>query len=136
MTRSAPTRRCRSSCIPRRCGRWGSSASCASAARPGRCWPACEPAAGCAELRSIPFGRTAIRRLERELIDEHRTLVRSALRWLTPDTQDDVAAVAAVADLIRGYEQIKLANVDRYRVAAAEALAALAVSPVEVSLSP
>ncbi|HEX3831738.1 MAG TPA: indolepyruvate ferredoxin oxidoreductase family protein [Solirubrobacteraceae bacterium] len=83
-----------------------------------------------------PFGRTAIRRLERDLIDEHRTLVRSALRWLTPGTQEDVAALAALPDLIRGYEQIKLANVERYRTAAAESMAALAASPAEVSLTP
>jgi indolepyruvate ferredoxin oxidoreductase len=82
-----------------------------------------------------PFGRTAIRRLERALIDEHRALVRSALRWLTPDTQEDVAKLAALPDLIRGYEEIKLANVERYRVAAAQALAALAPAPVEVSLT-
>jgi indolepyruvate ferredoxin oxidoreductase len=82
-----------------------------------------------------PFGRTAIRRLERDLIDEHRTLVRSALRWLTPATQDDVAAVAALPDLIRGYEEIKLASVERYRAAAAESMAALAAAPAEVSLT-
>jgi indolepyruvate ferredoxin oxidoreductase len=82
-----------------------------------------------------PFGRTAIRRLERALIDEHRALVRSALRWLTPDTQEDVAKLAALPDLIRGYEEIKLANVERYRVAAAQALAALAPAPAEVSLT-
>ena len=83
-----------------------------------------------------PFGRTAIRRLERDLIDEHGTLVRSALRWLTPATQDEVAALAALPDLIRGYEEIKLANVERYRAAAAESMAALAVPPAEVSLTP
>jgi indolepyruvate ferredoxin oxidoreductase len=82
-----------------------------------------------------PFGRMAIRRLERDLIDEHRALVRSALRWLTPGTQEDVAALTALPDLIRGYEEIKLANVERYRAAAAEALAALAASPAEASLT-
>jgi indolepyruvate ferredoxin oxidoreductase len=82
-----------------------------------------------------PFGRTAIRRLERELIGEHRALVRQGLCWLTPGTQDDVAALAALPDLIRGYEEIKLANVTRYRAAAAEAMAALAASPGEVSLT-
>jgi indolepyruvate ferredoxin oxidoreductase len=83
-----------------------------------------------------PFGRTAIRRLERALVDEHRALVRSALRWLTPGTRDDVAALAALPDLIRGYEEIKLANVERYRAAAAASMAALAASPAEVSLTP
>jgi indolepyruvate ferredoxin oxidoreductase len=83
-----------------------------------------------------PFGRTAMRRLERRLIGEHRELVRQALRWLTPETQDDVAAVAALPDLIRGYEEIKLACVERYRAAAAQAMAALSATPGEVSLAP
>jgi indolepyruvate ferredoxin oxidoreductase len=82
-----------------------------------------------------PFGRTAIRRLERALIDEHGALVRSALRWLAPDTQDEVAKLAALPDLIRGYEEIKLANVERYRIAAAQALTALAATPAEVALT-
>jgi indolepyruvate ferredoxin oxidoreductase len=73
-----------------------------------------------------PFGRTAMRRLERALIDEHRSLVRSALVHLTPATAEAVAALAALPDMIRGYEQIKLANVERYRAAAAEAMTALA----------
>ncbi|MGI8712975.1 MAG: indolepyruvate ferredoxin oxidoreductase family protein [Solirubrobacteraceae bacterium] len=73
-----------------------------------------------------PFGRTALRRLERELIVEHRALVRRALGVLTPATQTQVAAVAALPDMIRGYEEIKTANVARYRAAAAGALRALA----------
>jgi indolepyruvate ferredoxin oxidoreductase len=83
-----------------------------------------------------PFGRTAMRRLERRLIGEHRELVRQALRRLTPETQDEIAALAALPDLIRGYEEIKLAGVGRYRAAAAEAMAALSVSPREVFLAP
>jgi indolepyruvate ferredoxin oxidoreductase len=77
-----------------------------------------------------------MRRLERRLIGEHRELTRQAVRWLSPETQDEVAAVAALPDLIRGYEEIKLAGVERYRAAAAEAMAALSVSPGEVSVAP
>ncbi len=80
-----------------------------------------------------PFGHTAMRRLERALVDEHRALVRAALARLTPDTHEQVAALAALPDLIRGYEAIKLAGVKRYRAAAAEAMAALPVaSPAPV----
>jgi indolepyruvate ferredoxin oxidoreductase len=72
-----------------------------------------------------PFGRSALRALERALVDEHRALTRTALARLTPETQDEVARIAGLTDLIRGYEEIKLANVERYRAAAAQALAAL-----------
>ena len=72
-----------------------------------------------------PFGRTALRRTERALVAEHRALTRTALAHLTAHTQEQVAAVAALPDLIRGYEDIKLANVARYRAAAAAAMEAL-----------
>jgi indolepyruvate ferredoxin oxidoreductase len=75
--------------------------------------------------RLDPFGATSIRRLERTLITEHRALTRTALNQMTPANQDRVAALVALPDIVRGYEQIKLANVARYRAAAAEALRAL-----------
>jgi indolepyruvate ferredoxin oxidoreductase len=81
-----------------------------------------------------PFGHTAVRRLERALIGEHRALVRCALRRLTPETQDAIAALAALPDLIRGYEEIKLAGVERYRAAAADAMRSLSTSAAEVAL--
>jgi indolepyruvate ferredoxin oxidoreductase len=76
--------------------------------------------------RLDPFGRTALRRTERALVAEHRALTRTALAYLTAENQEQVAAVAALPDLIRGYEDIKLAGVARYRAAAAEAIGALA----------
>ena len=72
-----------------------------------------------------PFGRTALRRLERELVGEHRALTRRALARLTPATADAVAEIAGLADLIRGYEDIKLRSVERYRDAATELIRAL-----------
>jgi indolepyruvate ferredoxin oxidoreductase len=80
-----------------------------------------------------PFGHTAMRRLERALVDEHRALVRAALVRVTPDTHDQAATLAALPDLIRGYEAIKLAGVERYRAAAAEAMAALTARHEESS---
>jgi indolepyruvate ferredoxin oxidoreductase len=76
--------------------------------------------------RLDPFGRTAMRRLERELVDQHRALARAGLALMTPANQDRVAALVALPDLVRGYEHIKLANVARYRAAAAEAIRGLA----------
>jgi len=72
-----------------------------------------------------PFGATAMRRLERALIDEHRALARQALAHLTEANADAVAEITGLADMIRGYEQVKLRAVDRYRAAAADGLRAL-----------
>lgn len=73
-----------------------------------------------------PFGRTAIRRLERALPGEYRDLVDTALASLRPDTVGTVTAIAELPDLIRGYEEIKLRGVEAFRARAAELLTALA----------
>jgi len=65
--------------------------------------------------RADVFGYSRMRRLERELITEYRASIEAALPLLRADTQPLVVAIAALPDLIRGYEEIKLANVERYR---------------------
>ena len=72
-----------------------------------------------------PFGRTAMRRTERALIDEYEALVGEALRHLGPDTVDGVVAVAALTDEVRGYESVKQASIDRFRAMAVERMGAL-----------
>jgi indolepyruvate ferredoxin oxidoreductase len=72
-----------------------------------------------------PFGHAHVRRIERRLIGEYRELVDSALEHLTPATASQVAEIAALPDLVRGYEEIKLAGVERFRERAAELSAAL-----------
>ncbi len=67
-----------------------------------------------------PFGRTGIRRLERALRDEYRAMVLTLARGLTARSHPTAVAAAAAADLVRGYEDVKLANVDRYRARLAE----------------
>jgi indolepyruvate ferredoxin oxidoreductase len=61
-----------------------------------------------------PFGHTKVRRVERALPAEYRNLVEKALVDLSPATHERAVRLAELPDLIRGYEQIKLANVDRY----------------------
>jgi len=73
-----------------------------------------------------PFGHSEVRRLERALPDEYRALVERALRQLTPATHATVARIAELPDGIRGYEQIKLRNVARFREQAAALEAGLA----------
>ncbi|WP_320670837.1 indolepyruvate ferredoxin oxidoreductase family protein [Patulibacter defluvii] len=72
-----------------------------------------------------PFGRTEVRRTDRALPGEYRTLVDRALRRLRPATAERIAAVAALAETVRGYEQVRLDAVARFREAGAAALAEL-----------
>ncbi|HZE05231.1 MAG TPA: DUF6537 domain-containing protein, partial [Solirubrobacteraceae bacterium] len=72
-----------------------------------------------------PFGYAAVRRAERQLIGEYRALVARALERLDSGTVDLVAEVADLPDLVRGYEQIKLDNIERMRRRAAELAARL-----------
>ncbi|WP_098956307.1 indolepyruvate ferredoxin oxidoreductase family protein [Pseudonocardia sp. N23] len=67
-----------------------------------------------------PFGRTAVRRLERALRDEYRGTVRGLARSLTATSLPVAVEVARAADLVRGYEDVKVASVERYRARRAE----------------
>ena len=65
-----------------------------------------------------PFGRAEVRREERRLPDEYLTALRHAVNGATtPDHLQAAQAVAEAADLVRGYEHIKLANIERFRAA-------------------
>jgi indolepyruvate ferredoxin oxidoreductase len=62
-----------------------------------------------------PFGHAEVRRVERKLIGEYRGLVDKALAELSPETHGRAVKLASLPDLIRGYESIKLRNVQRFR---------------------
>jgi len=62
-----------------------------------------------------PFGRAEVRRVERELIGEYRSLVEKALVGLSPETHARAVKLANLPDVIRGYEEIKLRNVAKFR---------------------
>jgi indolepyruvate ferredoxin oxidoreductase len=66
------------------------------------------------------FGLPRVRRVERALPGEYRALISRSLDRLTPVTHAVVAEIAELPDVVRGYEDIKLANVERFRVAAGE----------------
>jgi indolepyruvate ferredoxin oxidoreductase len=72
-----------------------------------------------------PFGRTKVRRVERALVDEYRELVATGLDRLFPVTAAVVMQLVQLPDMVRGYEEIKLANVERMRTRAQELLAQL-----------
>ena len=72
-----------------------------------------------------PFGRAEVRRLERALIGEYRQHIETALVRLTPITHDTAVALAGLPDEIRGYEQVKLDSVARFREKAKQLTAQL-----------
>jgi indolepyruvate ferredoxin oxidoreductase len=72
-----------------------------------------------------PFGYAEVRRVERALIGEYRELMRRALDALDADNVSLVAEIALLPELVRGYEQIKLRNVARFRERAGELMAEL-----------
>ena len=69
-------------------------------------------------LRGTPldlFGHAKVRRIERELITEYRRIMESELDGLTPETYERAVKLAGLPDVIRGYEDVKLAGVERFR---------------------
>jgi indolepyruvate ferredoxin oxidoreductase len=67
-----------------------------------------------------PFGRMHLRRVERALRDGYRSLVLRLSAGLTAESYDTAVAAAEAADLVRGYEDVKLAGVERFRARLAE----------------
>jgi indolepyruvate ferredoxin oxidoreductase len=66
-----------------------------------------------------PFGYAPVRRVERALPDQYLALLWQAIEHLDERTHPQVVAVAQQAHQIRGYEQIKLANVQVWRASSA-----------------
>ncbi len=69
-------------------------------------------------LRGTPldlFGYAKVRRIERDLIVEYRTLIEAELDELTPERHERAIKLAGLPDVIRGYEDVKLAGVERFR---------------------
>jgi indolepyruvate ferredoxin oxidoreductase len=62
-----------------------------------------------------PFGHTEVRRTERQLITEYREAIATVTGILAPENHDVAIELAALPDVVRGYEDVKLANVDSYR---------------------
>jgi indolepyruvate ferredoxin oxidoreductase len=67
-----------------------------------------------------PFGRTRIRRLERALAADYWWVVEELLAGLDAEGYDRAVAVAEAAELVRGYEEVKLRSVEGYRARRAE----------------
>ncbi|HEX2746115.1 MAG TPA: indolepyruvate ferredoxin oxidoreductase family protein [Streptosporangiaceae bacterium] len=72
--------------------------------------------------RLDPFGYTQVRRVERQLISEYTATIDDLLRPLSAGTYPRAVEIARLPDLVRGYENIKLANVALYRARVRELL--------------
>jgi indolepyruvate ferredoxin oxidoreductase len=75
--------------------------------------------------RLDPFGYAHVRRTERALPGEYVALLDAALPRLGPETLDLAVEVAELPEFVRGYEQIKLDGVERFRARGAELRAQL-----------
>jgi indolepyruvate ferredoxin oxidoreductase len=62
-----------------------------------------------------PFGRMHVRVVERELLASHTALVERLTATLTAESYATAVAAAGAAELVRGFEDVKLRNVERYR---------------------
>jgi indolepyruvate ferredoxin oxidoreductase len=61
------------------------------------------------------FGHNQMRSFGTQLIVEYRAWMDAVAVVMTPEDQSLAVRVAELPDIVRGYEDVKLANVARYR---------------------
>ena len=62
-----------------------------------------------------PFGRTHMRRTERELVTEFEDVIATVTRALSKQNLDAAIAIAELPDQVRGFEDLKLRRIGEYR---------------------
>ena len=82
-----------------------------------------------------PFGYARLRREERRLPGWYLDIVQRGLAALRPDNREVVAALASLPDRIRGYEELKLANLAEAERRSEELLRELDRKPLPVLAS-
>ncbi|MDE2820355.1 MAG: indolepyruvate ferredoxin oxidoreductase family protein [Chloroflexota bacterium] len=68
-------------------------------------------------LRGTPFdifGYDKVRRVERDLIAQYRRLIFAAVDEMSEDNYGRAAQLAQLPDMIRGFDEVKLRNVERF----------------------
>jgi indolepyruvate ferredoxin oxidoreductase len=78
--------------------------------------------------RFDPFGRTAERRMERQLIEDYFALVEKLTARLSRESIAAAVRLASLPEEIRGYGHVKLAAVERFEKRKADLLNALGSS--------
>ncbi len=69
-----------------------------------------------------PFRWAEVRKLERAMVPEYERAIGTVIAHLTAANLDEAAAIAALPDGVRGYENIKLARAKAYRAELSERL--------------
>lgn len=64
--------------------------------------------------RFDPFGYAHVRKIERELLAHYTDMVRRLADELTSESYDIATKAAELPDVVRGYEDVKLGNVELY----------------------
>lgn len=72
--------------------------------------------------RADLFGLAKVRRCERRLVAEYKETIDTVLSELSNANLSEAVEIADLPDMVRGYESIKLASVERYRAATARAI--------------
>ncbi len=80
-----------------------------------------------------PFGRSADRRLERELISEYEALVGDLLDGLTPDVHARAVEIAGAFDAIRGFGPVKAEAARAARARAERLMKAYRAPPAQAA---
>ena len=91
-------------------------------------WPLLLMLRSARRLRTTPldvFGMSRLRRLERSLVPEYIAAVDRLVGSFTPGIAAEATAIAALPDVVRGYEQLKLERIEQYRTELGERLARL-----------
>jgi indolepyruvate ferredoxin oxidoreductase len=76
-----------------------------------------------------PFGYTAERRLERQLIADYEKRLDEIVASLRPETHDTAVALAELPEKIRGYGPVKLASIEKAKAREAELAPLLSGTP-------
>jgi indolepyruvate ferredoxin oxidoreductase len=81
-------------------------------------WPAFKLLAKLKALRGTrldPFGWTAERKMERQLIVDYRELIMNVLSTLTAERLSAAITIASLPEKIRGFGHVKAVSVERYQ---------------------
>ncbi len=65
--------------------------------------------------RLDPFGYDEVRVVERALIEQYRALVLAEAQRLTAENYERALQLARLPDIVRGFDEIKLRNVERFQ---------------------